>query len=60
VVGDQLPDFILAQMALASIGANPGRKKVSNFQGPPLPMALVMDLPTSKALRPAPYKQQVH
>ncbi len=26
----------------------------------PLSMALVMDLPASKSLRPAPYKQQVH
>jgi hypothetical protein len=28
-----------------------------NFQVPPLPMVLVMDLPTSKSLRPAPYEQ---
>jgi hypothetical protein len=28
-----------------------------DFQGPPLPMSLEMDLPQSKSLRPAPYKQ---
>ncbi len=32
-------------------------KKSLLFQGPPLPMALEMDLPPSKSLRPAPYKQ---
>jgi hypothetical protein len=31
-----------------------------NFQGTPLPKALEMDLPASKPLRPAPYKQEVH
>ncbi len=31
-----------------------------DFQGPPLPMALVMDLPLSKSLVQAPYKNQVH
>ncbi len=30
------------------------------FQGPPLPIALKMDLSPSNSLRPAPYKQQVH
>jgi hypothetical protein len=33
--------------------------KSLDFQGPPLPNALEMDLPASKSLRPAPYKQQV-
>jgi hypothetical protein len=32
-------------------------QKCLDFQGPPLPMALEMDLPPSKSLRPAPYKQ---
>jgi hypothetical protein len=31
-----------------------------DFQGPLPPMALEMDFPPSKSLRPAPYKQQVH
>jgi hypothetical protein len=31
-----------------------------DFQGPPLPMALEMDLPASKSLCLAPYKQQEH
>jgi hypothetical protein len=35
-----------------------GPKSIS-FRGPPLPMALVMDLSPSKSLRPAPYKQLV-
>jgi hypothetical protein len=36
--------------------------KSLDFQGPPLLMAQVMDLPPSKSktLGPAPYKQQVH
>ncbi len=34
--------------------------KSLDFQGPPLQTALVMDLPPSKSIRPAPYKQQVH
>jgi hypothetical protein len=34
--------------------------KSRDFQGMPLPMALVMDLPASKSLRTVPYKQQVH
>jgi hypothetical protein len=34
--------------------------KSLHFQGPPLSMALEMDLPESKSLHPAPYKQQVH
>jgi hypothetical protein len=34
--------------------------KISRFQGPPLQTALVMDFPSSKSIRPAPYKQQVH
>ncbi len=37
-----------------------GPKKVKIFQGPPLVIALVMDLPATNSLRPAPYKQQVH
>jgi hypothetical protein len=35
-------------------------RKSLDIQGPPLPMALKMDLPASKSLRPTPYKQQVH
>ncbi len=35
-------------------------QKSLDFQGPPLPLALVMDLPASKSLRSAPCKQQVH
>jgi hypothetical protein len=31
-----------------------------NFQGPPLLMALKMDLLPSKSLHPVPFKQQVH
>jgi len=34
--------------------------KSLDFQGPSLPTVLVMDLPESKSLRPAPYKQQPH
>jgi hypothetical protein len=30
-------------------------QKSLDFQGPPFPTALVMDLPAPKALRPAPY-----
>jgi hypothetical protein len=36
-----------------------GQMATSDFQGSPLSMTLVMDLPTSKSLRHAPYKQQV-
>jgi hypothetical protein len=35
-------------------------QKVFYSQGPPLTMALKMDLPASKSLGPASYKQQVH
>jgi hypothetical protein len=35
-------------------------QKGLDFQGPPLLLALVMELPASKSLRPSPYKQQVH
>ncbi len=31
-----------------------------DFQGPPLPVALQVDLPPSKLLRPVQYKQHVH
>jgi hypothetical protein len=34
-------------------------QKSLDFQGPPLPMALEMDIPASKSLRLATYKQQV-
>jgi hypothetical protein len=34
--------------------------KRNRFSGPTLPMTLEMDLPSSKLLRPAPCKQQVH
>jgi hypothetical protein len=39
-----------AQIALALL----------DFQGSPLLMALEMDFPASKSLRPTSYKQQVH
>jgi hypothetical protein len=32
-------------------------QKSLDFQDPPFPMALEMDFPASKSLRPAPYKQ---
>ncbi len=35
-------------------------QKGLNFQSPTLPVSLEIDLYTSKSLRPAPYKQQVH
>jgi len=35
-------------------------QKNRDFQGPPLQMALEMDLAASKSLYPAPFKQQVH
>jgi hypothetical protein len=35
-------------------------QKSLDFQGLPPPIALEMDFPTSKALRPPPYKQQEH
>ncbi len=47
------PRFFWAQMALASLVAISGPKKVS------IPTALEMDLPPSKSIRPAPYKKQV-
>jgi hypothetical protein len=46
-------------MPLDSLVAISGPKKSLDFQGPPLPMALEMDFPASKSLRPAPNKQQV-
>jgi hypothetical protein len=33
-------------------------QKSPDFQGPPLPVALEIDLPPSKSLRPVPYKQK--
>jgi hypothetical protein len=33
---------------------------ISGPKKPPLPMALEMNFPASKSLRPAPYKQQEH
>jgi hypothetical protein len=44
-----------AQMALTSLAAISGPRKVSIFQGPSLPVALVIDLPASKSLRSVPY-----
>ncbi len=35
-------------------------QKIFDYQGPSLPVALVMDLPASKSLRPAPYNQPIH
>jgi hypothetical protein len=35
-------------------------QKSLDFQCPPLPMALVIDMPDSKSLLTVPYKQQVH
>ncbi len=46
---DPEQQLLWAQMAQKSL----------DFQGPPLPTALEMDLPSSKSFRPAPYKQQV-
>ncbi len=44
-----------------SNGPRNGRAQKSlNFQGPPLSMALEMNLPASKSLFPAPFKQKVH
>jgi hypothetical protein len=47
-------------MALATLVAISGPKTVSIFRAHPPEMALVMDMPPSKPLRTAPYKQQVH
>ncbi len=46
-----------AQMAHASLVAIIAQKSL-NFQGPSFPMALEMDFPASKLLRPAPYKHR--
>jgi hypothetical protein len=54
----------MARDAVILMRANPPLEEVSffpcNFQGPPLPVALVMDLPELKSLRRTPIKQQVH
>jgi hypothetical protein len=44
--------FLGPEMALASLVAISGPKKVSIFRAQPLPMALEMDFPPSKSLRP--------
>jgi hypothetical protein len=49
-VGPENLDFLGPEMATSSL----------DFQGPPLPMPLVIMLHASKPLRTAPYKQQVH
>jgi hypothetical protein len=48
------------QKQIASLVAISGTNKVSVFRAHPLPMALEMNLPASKASRPSPYQQQVH
>jgi hypothetical protein len=51
----------LPEMALATLVAFSGPKKVLIFSVPPPPkMALVMGSPSSKPLRTAEYKQRVH
>jgi hypothetical protein len=49
---------IMPQMALAFIGLTPFHRvqKVSISRPNPLPLALIMDLPASKALCTVPYK----
>jgi hypothetical protein len=42
--------WIFSQMALTSLVAISGPKKVSIFQGPPFPEAVEMDMPPSKSL----------
>ncbi len=54
------PRLFGPKMACASLVAISGQKKSLDFQGTRLSMALVMDLPSSKSLRLAPNKQQVH
>jgi hypothetical protein len=50
-----------AQMALPSLVSISGPKKRLDFQGPPIPIALVIDIAhASKSLRPAKAKHQVH
>jgi hypothetical protein len=38
---------------------DPTLEKSIDFQGPPLPLAIEIDLSASKLLHPAPYKQKV-
>ncbi len=47
-------------LAIASLVCHFRAQQSLAFQGPSLPMALVIDLPASKSLRPTPCKQQVH
>jgi len=50
-------------MALFSLVAISGPQKMAkslDFLGPPLPMAIEMDLPASKPFHTGPYKSQVH
>ncbi len=56
--GPENLNFLRAKMAPASLVALSGPKKV--FSALTLPIVFVMDLPASKALSPAPYKQQEH
>jgi hypothetical protein len=53
-------DLLIFLGAIHSLVAISGPKESLDFQGPPLPMAIEMDLPPSKSFRPAPYKQQIH
>jgi hypothetical protein len=45
---------------LTFLGPNGTPFACFDFQGTPLPIALEMDFPASKSLRPASYKQHVH
>jgi hypothetical protein len=52
--------FCWGQYITRALGMGFRALKSLDFQGPPLPRALKMDLPTSKLVCPAPYKQQVN
>ncbi len=49
----------LALKILTFLGPEMAKSSL-DFQGPPLPMPLIMMLHASKPLHTAPYKQQVH
>ncbi len=55
-----LNDFDAGKSITRAIGNGGWAQKSLDFQGPPLPMALEVNFPASKSLRPAPYNQQVH
>jgi hypothetical protein len=56
-VGPEIFDFFRPKWH--SLRSLPSPKSI-DFQGPPLPMALVMDSPASKSLPNSQYKQQLH